>query len=405
MNSRRLLNLILAAAGCIALAGRAGAQCTELTSGLLSPGGTTWTNQGNLLVAESGTGVLHSGRISIVEPNGTRRPLIDGLPAARADVGEPSGPAGLAMRGRSLYVAMGVGDVAIRVPGVPGMAPRTARQNPAGPSSPLFSSVLLMEFSAAAESRGTGFTLTPADQQALAAGATVVLANGGGDKMTIRMVADFPNFVAEPFPGAGPFPPDPNNIRVSNPFGLIAEGNSLYVTDGGMNQVWRVDLNSGAVAVHAQFPNIQNPFFGQLPPPLGLYPDIEAVPTGIASDGGQLLVSLFTGFPFAPGVSSVQQVDLVTGASAPFITGRKNAIAVHPWKNGRDTSYLVLQYASVGPFFNSPGQLLRFDSSSAAPTLIANCITGPISIAIDEKNRRAYITEVGGRIVVVPIAP
>jgi hypothetical protein len=387
----------------LAFAAHAGAQCTEITADLKGPGGTTWTNQGNLLVAESGTAAVHSGRISIVEPNGTRRTLIDGLPSGIADVGEPSGPAGVAMRGRRLYVAIGVGDVAIRVSG---MAPRTARQNPAGPSSPLFSSVLMMEFSAAAEKKGTGFTLTLADQQALAAGQTVVLVNTRGDKMTIRMVADFPNFVPEPFAGAGIFPADPNNIRVSNPFGLLAEGSSLYVTDGGMNQVWRVDLTTGAVAVHATFLNIANPFFGQpVPFPLNLYRDIEAVPTGIASDGGHLLVSLFTGFPFAPGVSGVQQIDPVSGASSPFITGRKNAIAVHPWKHRGDTSYLVLQYASAGAFFNSPGQLLRFDSPVGSPALVANCMTRPVTMAIDEKNGRAYITEASGRLVRVPVNP
>ncbi|CAN5172634.1 hypothetical protein BH20VER2_BH20VER2_19140 [soil metagenome] len=53
------------------------------------------------------------------------------------------------------------------------------------------------------------------------------------------MIANFPNFVT------APVPPVPANIRVSNPFGLVAEGNSLYVTDGGMNNVWRVHLNSG----------------------------------------------------------------------------------------------------------------------------------------------------------------
>src|SRR3712207_5671317 len=163
--------LILTSAVALAFAAQASAQCTEVLSGLRSPQGSTLTNQGNLLVAEAGlASPLHTGRISIVEPNGTRRTLIDGLPSAPADVGDPSGPAGLAMRGRNLYVAIGVGDVAIRTPGLP---PTTALQNPNGPSSPLFSSILMIHFSAAAEKTTNGVTLTLADHQALANGATL----------------------------------------------------------------------------------------------------------------------------------------------------------------------------------------------------------------------------------------
>jgi hypothetical protein len=155
----------LTSAALLALAVSADAQCNPLVSGLRGPQGSALTNQGNLLVAEVGsvTPAL-SGRISIIEPNGTRRTLLDGLPSAPADVGDPSGPSGLAMRGRNLYVAIGVGDVAIRTPGLP---PTTALENPNGPSSPLFSSVLMIQFIAGIENTTNGFTLTMADQQPL----------------------------------------------------------------------------------------------------------------------------------------------------------------------------------------------------------------------------------------------
>ena len=83
------------------------AQCPPnvMTSGLRTPLGITQSNQNNLLVSESGTAaVLHSGRISLVEPDGTRRTLLDGLPSAPNDVGDPSGPAGVFMRCDSLLV-------------------------------------------------------------------------------------------------------------------------------------------------------------------------------------------------------------------------------------------------------------------------------------------------------------
>jgi hypothetical protein len=47
---------------------------------------------------------------SIVDLHGNRRTLLDGLPSGINDVNEPSRPAGVFMRGRSLYVVIGIGD-------------------------------------------------------------------------------------------------------------------------------------------------------------------------------------------------------------------------------------------------------------------------------------------------------
>src|SRR5215813_4213883 len=126
----------------------ASAQCTTLVSGLREPLGTALSNQGNLLVSETGTIALHSGRISILDSEGNQRTLLDGLPSAGNDlpVPEPSGPAGIFMRGRTLYVVIGVGDV-----GRPGPLPGTTIPNPNPVSSPLFSSVLAIQFSAHTE--------------------------------------------------------------------------------------------------------------------------------------------------------------------------------------------------------------------------------------------------------------
>src|SRR5918995_6307392 len=97
------------------------AQCpvTQLTSGLQLPLGITQTNQNNLIVSESGPrGSTNTGGLSIIGLDGSRRTLIDGLPSGANDIGDPSGPAGVFMRGRTLYVAIGVGDVVIGI-GIP----------------------------------------------------------------------------------------------------------------------------------------------------------------------------------------------------------------------------------------------------------------------------------------------
>ncbi len=101
MNKPKIRKLVvgLASGALLLLAtAHADAQCTELVSGLREPLGTALTNQGNLLVSESGTGAPSSGRISIVAPSGNRRTLLDGLPSGINDVGSPSGPAGLFMK-------------------------------------------------------------------------------------------------------------------------------------------------------------------------------------------------------------------------------------------------------------------------------------------------------------------
>jgi hypothetical protein len=56
--------------------------------------------------------------------------------------------------------------------------------------------------------------------------------------------------------------------------------------------------------------------------------------------------------------------------------------------------------------------LLRFEPPTDAPTVIANCLTRPTSMTLDEKTDTLYITELGplppggpGRVISVAIAP
>src|SRR5215217_280487 len=159
-----------------------------VVSGLLRPAKLIQTPLGNLLVAEVGTAVNNSSRISIVDEDGNRRTLIDGLPSAINAVNTPTGASGLYLHGRTLYVTVGEGDVT-----KPGPIPRTEVANPT-PASPVFSSVLAVHFSAAAERRTTGVTLNLADHHALKAGQKLVRSDASGQKITIELVADFPDY-------------------------------------------------------------------------------------------------------------------------------------------------------------------------------------------------------------------
>jgi len=224
----------------------------------------------------------------------------------------------------------------------------------------------------------------------------VTLSNGGEDQIMIRMVADFPDFIPFPLPAFA------GNIQLSNPFQLLAVENTLYVTDGGRNLVWQIDLLTGSFSALVNFPRIPNPLFGIVP---AGGPFLDAVPTGIAVAGDQLLVTLFRGVPFPPGTSTVEQVDPLTGSDTAFITGLKTAIDILPIATGDGTSYLVLEHASIGPFFGSPGRVLRFDTPAGPPTVIANCLTRPTTMTLDRKAGTLYVSEYGGRIVAIPFVP
>jgi hypothetical protein len=207
-------------------------------------------------------------------------------------------------------------------------------------------------------------------------------------------VADFPNYVANPLPTF------PGNIQLSNPFGLLAVGDQLYVTDGGRNLVWRVDIPSGSSSILAEFAPLPNPMFPALGPPV-----TDAVPTGVVLANRELLVALFGGFPFAPSGSLVSQVDPQTGAQSPFITGLKSAIDVIPFKTTGNADYLVLQHASVGPFFGSPGLILRFDTPASTPAVVSSCLTRPTDMELDSKTGTLFVAEYSGRVATIAFAP
>lgn len=361
---------------------------TTVATGLRIPLGMAQSNLGNLIVSESGTAILHSGRISILAPDGSRRTLIDGLPSGPNDIGEPSGPAGIAMRGRTAYVLIGGGDSVL-----PGPIPTSHLPNP-NVSSPIFSSVLAIHFSANVEKTTAGFTLSSADQKTLASSQAVTLSNGRGDTMQIELVTNFPDYV--------PRTDIPGLVRASNPFGLVIVGNHLYVTDGSRNLVWEVDIASGAHAPLTEFAPVANPLFGVPGLPGG--PTLEAVPTGIAYVDNQLLVTLLRGLPFPPNTSTVMQVDPSSGAQTPLISGLKTAIGVIQTKDQADVDYLVLQHSSGGgPFFGGPGVVLRFETPGSAPSVIANCLTRPSAMVFDETTGTLYVAEIGGRIVALAI--
>ncbi len=365
----------------------ANAQCvgSPLTFGLQGPSKLVQTPLGNLVVAETGTPAPNSGRVSIVDLAGQRRTLLEGLPSGINAIGDPVGTSGVFLKGRTLYVVNGEGNDTIAGP-IPG----TELPN-ANPNSPIMSSVLAVHLSAAAEKITTGFVLTSADHQALKDGQTLTFSNGGGDKITVSLVADFPDYVPDPLPFFAP------NVRHSNPFGITGIGNELFVADGGRNLIFKINADTGAFAPLAVFPPVPNPLsFG---PPV-----IEAVPDSVRAYNGQLYVTLLRGFPFVPGLGAAVTVDPSTGAVSPLISGLASAIDILPLKTKGATSYLTLEI-STNLLASQPGRLQRFATPAGPGVPVVTCgpLIGPSNMVRDEKTGTLYITSIfTGAIIQIP---
>lgn len=369
MSTKLLLSSLLFAVA-------AWSQPQTLATGLQSPVKLILTPQGNFLVTETSMNP-NSGRVSFVSRGGVRRSLIEGLPSGtEVTLAGGSGPAAIALRDRTLYLTIGPGDSERS-----GTAPRTSALNPQGVSSPIFSTLLKVRFSADVDVIGGTFRMTVQNQQALNDGKEVEITDGG-DSARISLLTRFP--IAEPHPAA--------IYKFSNPWGLALseDGGSLYLTDASQNCLLQVDTATGRWRRLARFAPIPNPT------PVGP-PMVDAVPTSVRVYGDSVLVSFLTGFPFVRSNSRVLAVNPETGVADPFIFNLTSATDVL-WRtrpSGR-AQFFVLEFSanqSANPA--PPGRLLRFDS--AEPQVAGTFIT-PVSMVFDEATSELFILELRGQI-------
>ena len=403
MKFRNLFTVAAAALACALPATAARAQSVSVfAGGLKAPAKIVMTPRGNLVVAEGGDGP-NKGRLSLIDrKTHERRTILDGLPAGpSAADGGPSGPSGLALDGNTLYVVIGGGDATLAGP-----AQGTETPNP-NPSSPLLSSVLAVTLPPSFdETSAQGPTLTLADHTAINGGAVVTLSGGGG-KISVELIANFPDYEAAPRPDFA------DNVRVSNPFGVAVNGRLLYVVDASFNKVSVVGADSGAVATLATIAPVSNPLpFG---PPM-----IDAVPDSVRLVGDSLLVPTLTGFPFPAGSASVRQINTVNGGQETYVTNLTTAIDVLTYQGtpdprsqnasaddkgveearvpNHDTHYLALEF-STDFLQNAPGRLL-LDSNDAGPVVLAAPLISPTSMARDPHSGDIFITSIFPGLVV-----
>jgi hypothetical protein len=351
-------------------------QGPPFVAGLQLPSKIAFTRHRNLVVAEAGTPSNNSGRISFIDrATATRRTLIEGLPSgiSRAEEpGSPSGPSGVAVQDRTIYVTIGVGDAVL-----PGPAPGTEQANPSV-ASPILASLLSLQSSAPLDTAAGGFILNASDHTALKNGQTITLHNSAGDDLLVRLIADFPDYTTEP---RGDFPA---NVRAGNPFGVAVQGQTLYVVDASQNVVRRVDANTGETTTLAAIGKIPNPT------PVGA-PFIDPVPDSIHFRGDDLVVTTLTGFPFPAGGSSVLRVS-TSGTVSPLLSGLTTGIDSAPLGNGAGDPLVVLEF-STNMLQGAPGRL-RLVTPAGASTTIAENLPTPTSMAVDPVTGEIFVTHI-----------
>lgn len=379
-----VLVLALLAAGAPAVARAQVVQ--EHVAGLRGPMKLLALPSGQLLVAEAGNGP-NTGRVSLVDRDARRFTVIDGLPSALFLGRDPSGPSGLVLDGRRLYVLIGGGDTTIAGAGTGSEIP-----NPS-PSSPLLSSVLLLEFPDAANNLSLGYALPVAAHARLAAGEGVYLSNSDGEAVRVSLLVDFPNTTPEPRPD------EPRHVRTSNPFGMVGNSAGLAVVDASNNALWQVPIAPGTAPSRlANFPPVPNRLFPGLGPPVS-----EAVPASIRVWGDDFVVSFLTGFPFGAGNARVVSVKRRTGEVSPVAADLQTAIDVLPLQ-GASGVFHVLEY-SQNFLAGGTGRLLRVDTTRGTRLTMADGLRTPTSLATDTRTGDLFVTELaGGRVlrVLVP---
>ncbi len=344
---------------------------TVIATGLKAPAKLALTEDGYILASESGNGP-NTGAVARVSRCGQILRLIEGLPSGIEARGAPSGPSGIDSQGTTLYVAIGGGGATIPGP------PPTEIPNP-NPSSPILSSVLSVDFGVDLDELQSGFVLKRSDHDALKAGSTVTLFNAQGVGAKVRLIVDFPDYTSDPV----------INARAANPFALTLVGQRIFLVDASQNTILRIDLPSGAVTKITTFAPIPNPLFPMLGPPFR-----DAVPDGIRFFEGRLLVTLLTGFPFAPGTAQVLSIDPVTGSAQTGIAGLTTAIDVSPvrTRNGNE-EYFTLEHSLNQLVPNTPGRLQLFRGVPATGQLVTGGLASPTGMVRDPRSGDVFVTE------------
>ncbi len=163
----------------------------------------------------------------------------------------------------------------------------------------------------------------------------------------------------------------------SNPYGLLALPGRQVFTDAGGNALNAVAAN-GSISNLAVFPtrSMQNPFA-----PPGVMVPMQAVPTTVTTGpDGALYVGQLTGFPFPVGGARVYRVPAAGGTPEIYADGFTNIIDI---AFAPDGSLYVLEIFANGLLSgDETGALIRVAADGTKTTIASEGLVMPGGVAI-----------------------
>lgn len=354
--------MLLAATALPAASDEHGERLAVVIDGLDNPRGIAIGDDGTLYVAEGGTGgdehcvpmdddeicMGSTSRVVAIDPgDGELSVVVDELPSLMAGEGEYVGVSDVAVADDgSLYLAIGFGEAS---PVRDGIAEDWA---PAA----LFGTVQHVE-------------------------------NG-----TMTQVADLAAWETANDPDAeqpSTQPPAGQPSDHSNPNGIMfTSDGDLLVVDAGGNTILEVDADTGEITMLALVPErfAPAPPFVELPPGVSDIP-VQAVPTNLTeTDGGSILISQLTGFPFPVGGASVYEL---TDTTEPEVVHEGFTNAMDLVAVGSDL--YVVELAQDGLLNGPQGALVRVRADGTMVSLLSGELFAPAGVAADADGA-LYIT-------------
>lgn len=317
-----------------------------VAEGLNNPRGLAFAPNGQLYVAEAGTGNNDAAILGINMKKGTTESLVTGLPSYTAAMGDIVGVHDVSFQGRgNLLAPIGLG------------ADPTTR--------------------AGGSKFGWLLKVPPSGK--------------------VQFRADVAGYesIANPHPAA----------LDSNPYSVQAlpDGNAV-VADAGANALFHVNLGTGAVSTLAVFPDrdVAAPF-----PPFTA--SAQAVPNAVTlGPDGALYVGQLLGFPFTPGESKVFRVTM-DGSVSDFATGFTSIIDVTFDRHGNLYVLEIAKNGLLAAFGSGDftGALIRVAPDGTRTEIASEGLFAPGGVAIGPDGA-AYVTNVsiasgGGQVLRIPL--